>query len=403
MRARATCKKFQEKAKTPFLPTTTSPIMFKLGASRSTRSLIAKSSYAYIPSLRSHVPTKFGDASMASAFFGVRYNSTAPTSEIKNKLTDFAAENTPSVTDAVTTLHSDELGYMASIGLGEGWGPTALITNILEVTHVYTGLPWWATIACATFAVRAVMFPIYIKSSGNMAKMSKIKPEVDQLMNEMRSGTNSEKMAAMSKRNKLYKEHGIKTSHSFLPMLQLPVAYGFFQATRNMAHYPVEGFSNQGAYWFENLTQADPYLGLQILTALVVTGMMRGGGETGAQNMNPMFKKVMTFLPFISIFVTYNMSASILVYFAANAVFSFFQSLILKNKHFRKLASIPPIQPPVRAPGTKAPPATVSEWWNEYNSNLKKQARSKMEQTNKKLEAMETRRQTKSDGFIKRH
>ena len=98
----------------------------------------------------------------------------------------------------MTSLHSDELGYMASIGLGEGWGPTALITNILEVTHVYTGLPWWATIACATFAVRAVMFPIYIKSSGNMAKMSKIKPEVDQLMNEMRSGTNSEKMAAMS-------------------------------------------------------------------------------------------------------------------------------------------------------------------------------------------------------------
>ncbi|KAM9888927.1 hypothetical protein OXX79_012518 [Metschnikowia pulcherrima] len=111
----------------------------------------------------------------------------------------------------------------------------------------------------------------------------------------------------------------------------------------------------------------------------------------------------MTFLPFLSIFVTYNMSASILVYFAANAVFSFFQSLILKNKLFRKLASIPPIQPPVRAPGAKAPPSTVSEWWNEYNANLKKQARSKMEQTNKKLEAIESRRVHKSDGFIKRH
>lgn len=378
--------------------------MLRLGVSRSPRCLIASTLSLVRPNFLPRFVANAGGFITSPAFTGIRHNSSVPTSEIKTKLTDFAAENAAAASETVaSTLHSNELGYMASIGLGEGWGPTALITNILEVTHVYTGLPWWATIVCATFAVRAVMFPVYVKSSANMAKMSKIKPEVDQLMNEMRSGTNAEKMAAMGKRNKLYLEHGIKTSHSFLPMLQLPVAYGFFQATRNMAHYPVEGFATQGTLWFENLTQADPYLGLQILTALVVTGMMRGGGETGAQAMNPMFKKVMTFLPFLSIFVTYNMSASILVYFAANAVFSFFQSLILKNKLFRKLASIPPIQPPVRAPGAKAPPSTVSEWWNEYNANLKKQARSKMEQTNKKLEAIESRRVHKSDGFIKRH
>ncbi|OBA23900.1 hypothetical protein METBIDRAFT_30267 [Metschnikowia bicuspidata var. bicuspidata NRRL YB-4993] len=378
--------------------------MLKFGVTRSTRSLNFKASSKYAASLRPSLSYNMSAGSISSAVFGVRYNSSAPTSEIKNKLTDFSAENSSVVSDMVTTtMRSDELGYMASIGLGEGWGPTALITNILEITHVYTGLPWWASIVCATFAVRTMMFPLYVKSSANMAKMSRVKPQVDQLMNEMRSGTNSEKMAAMSQRNKLYKENDIKTLHSFLPMLQLPIAYGFFQATRNMANFPVEGFTTQGAYWFENLTQADPYLGLQILTALVVTGMMRGGGETGAQTMNPMVKKVMTYLPFLSIFVTYNLSASVLVYFAANAVFSFFQSLILKNKHFRKFAAIPPIQPPITVPGGKAPPASVSEWWNEYNSNLKKQARSKMEQTNKKLEAMESRRQNKGDGFIKRH
>lgn len=377
--------------------------MFKLGVQRSSRVLVSNSPTLSVTGLYSRAHAIAGTASVSSAGFGLRFSSSNQTSEIKNKLTDFAAENAALVTDAGTPLSSNELGYMASIGLGEGWGPTSLITNILELTHVYSGLPWWGSIVCATFAVRAVMFPIYVKSSANMAKISKVKPEVDELMNDMRSGSNTEKVAAMGKRNKLYKEHGIKTSHSFLPMLQLPIAYGFFQATRNMAQYPVEGFATQGAYWFENLSHADPYVGLQILTALVVTGMIRSGGETGAQTMNPMFKKVMTFLPFVSILVTYNMSAAILVYFAANAVFSFGQSLILKNKLFRKIASIPPIVPPVRVPGAKAPPATVSEWWNDYNSNLKKQARSKMEQTNKKLEAMETRRQNKNDGFIKRH
>lgn len=340
----------------------------------------------------------------------VRYNSSLPL-EIKHKLTDFSQEAIDTLTApghadellSATTMHSDQIGYMASIGLGEGWGPTATIANIIEAAHVYTGLPWWGSIICATVAIRTLMFPIYVKLSANMAKMLKIKPQVDVLMEEMRSGDNQDRMLAMQKRKKLYKEHDIKTAHSFLPLLQLPVAYGFFQATRSMAHYPVEGFSTQGAFWFENLTQADPYLGLQIITACVVTGMIRAGGETGAQTMNPMFKKVMTFLPFLSIFITYNMSCAVLVYFTANAVFSFIQSLVLKNKHFRNFANIPAIQKPTQLPGAKAPPATVGEWWRDYNAKLKEQTKTKMSQTNKRLESIDKRKSAAQDGFIKRH
>lgn len=332
----------------------------------------------------------------------VRFNST--TSEIKNKLTDFSESAAEIVPDAATTsLHSDQIGYLSSIGLAEGWGPTALIERLLEVTHVYTGLPWWATIIATTIAVRTLMFPIYIKSSANMAKMSKIKPELDELMNDIRSGGNEERMVAMRKRNKLYKDYDIKTAHSFLPMLQLPVAYGFFQATRKMAAYPVEGFAQQGAYWFPDLTQVDPYLGLQISTALIVTGMMRSGGETGAQAMNPMMKKAMSVLPFASIFITYNMSAAILLYFTANAAFSFVQSFILKNKHFRKFANIPPIQAPIPVPGAKPPPATISEWYTDFQNRMKTQSQSKLEKTNKQLEVMKARKSSTSDGFIKRH
>lgn len=331
----------------------------------------------------------------------VRHNSSAP--EIKTTLTDFS--QTQAVADALptTTLHSDQLGYLQSIGLADGWGPTALLERLLEVTHVYTGLPWWATIVCTTIAVRTVMFPIYVKLSANMAKMSKVKPELDQLMNDIRSGDNEEKMVAMRRRNKLYKEHDIKTSHLFLPILQLPVAYGFFQATRKMAAAPVEGFADQGAYWFENLTQVDPYLGLQIATACIVTGMLRSGGETGAATMNPMMKRAMTVLPWASIFITYNMSAAVLLYFTANALFSLVQSLVLKNKAFRKFAKIPPILPPIPVPGAKPPPATFSEWFADFNAKIKTQSHSKMQKTSKQLEVMEKRRDSANEGFIKRH
>lgn len=366
--------------------------MLRLGFARSAR-------LAPIPRLSVAAAARMSP-SLSAAVPGVRFNST---SEIKTKLTDFASENSTALDAATSNLHSDQVGYLQLIGLGSGWGPTLMIENLLELTHVYTGLPWWATIIAGTFIVRGCMVPIYIKSSANMAKMSKVKPQLDLLMEEIKTGDNEDKMLAMRKRNKLFKEHGIKTSHSFLPILQVPVAYGFFQATRKMAEYPVEGFSTQGAYWFEDLTQVDPYLGLQVFTALVVTGMIRLGGETGAQAMNPMVKKVMTWLPFASILITQSMSSAVVLYFAANAVFSFIQTTILKNKHFRKLAKLPPIEAPIPVPGAKAPPATLGEWWKDFNDKMKSQTHNKMSKTNKQLEAMERRRGAANDGFIKRH
>lgn len=369
--------------------------MLRVGVARTAR----------VASLRFPAASSWRAGALATPVLGgVRFNSSV-NQEIKTKLTDFAAESAAAVDAAVpaTELHSDQIGYLLSIGLGDGWGPTALIENFLEITHVYTGLPWWATIAASTFIIRAAMVPIYVKSSANMAKMSKVKPQLDKLMDEIRNGDNEDKMLAMRKRSKLFKEYGIKTSHSFLPMLQLPVAYGFFQATRKMADYPVEGFTTQGAYWFQDLTQVDPYLGLQIISALVVTGMIRMGGETGAQAMNPMVKKVMTWMPIASILVTQNFRAAVLVYFAANAIFSVIQTTILKNKHFRKFAKLPPIEAPVPVEGGKAPPATISEWWKDFNDKMKSQTHNKMSKTNKQLEVMERRRSAANDGFIKRH
>lgn len=332
------------------------------------------------------------------AGLGIRYNSTA--SEIKSTLTNF---DETAATTIQTTMTSDQMGYLHSIGLADGYGPTALIEQMLEATHVYTGLPWWGTIVAGTVLARTLLFPLYVKSSANMAKMSKVKPQLDKLMNDIKTGDNEDRMLAMRERSKLYKEHGIKTAHSLFPLAQVPLAYGFFQATRKMAAFPVEGFDSQGAYWFTDLTQVDPYLGLQVLTACVVTGMMRAGGETGAQTMNPMLKKVMTWLPFASILITQSMSSAVVLYFAANAIFSLVQSLVLKNKHFRKLAGIPAIEPPVVVPGARPPPATFGEWWNDFNTRMKEQSHQKMAKANKQLEAVDKRRDAANEGFIKRH
>ena len=215
--------------------------------------------------------------------------------------------------------------------------------------------------------------------------MAKIKPELDQVMQELREAENpQEQVQAAHKRKALMKDNDVHMSHQMFPVLQLPIAYGFFQGLRKMANHPVEGFSTQGNAWFADLTQVDPYCGLQIISAAVVVSMVRGGngtpeqekketekqekkgrlgGETGAAAMNPMMKKVMTYVPILSIFITKELSAAVVLYFAANSIFSFIQALVLRNKYFRKFAKMPPIVAPASIPGAKQPPATVSEWW----------------------------------------
>lgn len=338
----------------------------------------------------------------------IRFNSTKSSeiadkvSEIKNELTSFDHEVNP--TGYISDMTSDQLGYLDSIGLAQGYGPTALIERLLEYSHVYTGLPWWATIILTTAAVRSVMFPLYVKASINGAKMAKIKPELDQVMKELREAENpQEQVQAAHKRKALMKENDVHMSHQMFPVLQLPIAYGFFQGLRKMANHPVEGFSTQGNAWFEDLTQVDPYCGLQIISAAVVVSMVRLGGETGAAAMNPMMKKVMTYVPILSIFITKELSAAVVLYFAANAVFSFIQALVLRNKYFRKFAKMPPIVPPASIPGAKQPPATVSEWWKEFNQNMNQNVGKKMKESNTKLGAIHKRKNEVSNGFIKKH
>lgn len=332
----------------------------------------------------------------------MRCNSTAnnlskETPEIQHKLTSF--ENVDSTTE---TLTSDQLGYLDSIGMANGYGPTALIERLLELTHVYTGLPWWATIVIATVGVRALLFPLYVKASINGAKMAKAKPELDQAMNAMKEAENPlEQYKAAQGRKAVVKKYDLHMTHQLFPIIQLPIAYGFFQGLRKMANHPVEGFSSQGYAWFNDLTSVDPYCGLQMITAGLVILMVRSGGETGAAAMNPMMKKVLTYVPILSIFITKELSAAVVLYFAANSAFAIVQTLLLRSKHFRKLAKMPPILPKTNS-GQKQP-TTVSEWWNDMTKDMNKNTEKKMKDSNSKLGAIQKRKNDINSGFIKKH
>ncbi|KAI5950174.1 hypothetical protein KGF54_005322 [Candida jiufengensis] len=343
-----------------------------------------------------------------SSSISIRNNSTSTSNttsqEIQDKLVLF--DHHPDLSQAVSNpnIHSDQIGYLESIGLGQGWGPTAIIEKLLEYTHVYTGLPWWSTIVVLAVAVRVVLFPLYVKASSNATRMSEIKPQLDKIMKDIKGGDIQDQMKGMEKRKKLMKLHNVSTLAGLAPVLQLPLAYGFFQALRKMANHPVEGFNDQGIAWFTNLSDVDPYLGLQAIAALCIISVVRMGGETGQHAMAKSMQKIMTIVPIASIFITKNFSAAIVLYFAINSILSLIQSLIFKSNYLRKLLGMPKkLSTSQLNQSNSGQSQSIKEMVSKFVDDSKEKSIKAARDANKRMEVTKQRKNSFNDGFIKKH
>lgn len=341
----------------------------------------------------------------------VRYNSTkvgietaSPSSSISDSLVSF---NEQAAADSLAVSHLDStlIGYLESIGLAQGWGPTAIVERLVEAAHVYTGLPWWGSIVVVTVAVRVILFPLYMSALTNAARMSKAKPQLDAAMAEMRSAESlQDQFVAMRNRKKIMKDNNISTFKLLAPVAQLPIAYGFFQAMRKMASHDVDGFSSGGYSWFLDLTQVDPYLGLHLVSAAVVFAVIKLGGEMGASGptANPLMRKVLLVLPFASIVITRNFAAAVMVYFAANSVLSFVQTMLLRSKLFRRAFKMPPMAKPVPADPSQ-PSLGAMDTFRSMMKDGGDKATKKSRDAATRLEGIHTRKLGAQHEFIKRH
>lgn len=288
---------------------------------------------------------------------GIRFKSDISSmpeiTEVINSVSSDVAESVMDATskapNAVSLISPDQIGYFQSLGLADSWiWPTGFFQHIFEYAHVYTGLPWWATILVVTIGTRLLMLPLYTSSSDATAKMAHIKPELTEIMERAKTSTNQMDMQrAMMDRRRLLKEHDVKMRNLAKPMFGIPVFFGVFGALNGMSKASVAGFTQEGLGWFQNLSSADPYCGLQIITALTYSFTFKFfGGETGSGTLSPVMQKVFTYMPFIAVPLTMALPSSICFYLAINGAFSVIQSNLLKNATVRKKIGLAPILTP---------------------------------------------------------
>jgi membrane protein insertase Oxa1/YidC/SpoIIIJ len=165
----------------------------------------------------------------------------------------------------------EKAGYLKELGLDYGWGPSSIIQFLIEHIHIWTGLPWWASIVGTGLLVRVALFKPTLSASDNAAKVQKVKPVIDPIRSHMlqqsRTGNSAEIMKSRAELQELYKKHDIKMWRSFVPLLQIPIGYGCFRVVRGMAALPVPGLATESVAWLKDLTVNDPYFILPAMTA----------------------------------------------------------------------------------------------------------------------------------------
>ena len=186
--------------------------------------------------------------------------------------------------DATPAVDIASEGAEVANSIGEvvltGYSPVNVVQYFLEVMHVGTGLPWWATIAATTVIVRLALTPIVIRLQANAVKINNLRPEIEPLMKRMQEYKQTgEKMLASNASAKMmnlyHKNDCNPLKMMFMPFLQIPIFITFFITLRRMTGLPVAGMSTEGMLWFQNLTVADPYYALPILASLSFMTVMQ--------------------------------------------------------------------------------------------------------------------------------
>lgn len=169
----------------------------------------------------------------------------------------------------------------ADFGLGNVWSPSGLLQLGLEWVH-NLGLPWWATVVALTVTIRTLLFPIYLVSRRAMIKMQNNAPAIQELNDRFtraRAGGNALETALLANElSDLMKSRS--TWRAYLMMVtQMPTFITVFTALRGMSTAGVPTLQTGGLLWFQDLTVADPYFALPVLTGLTLLVTFELGAE----------------------------------------------------------------------------------------------------------------------------
>ncbi|KAK6042460.1 inner membrane protein [Cooperia oncophora] len=240
---------------------------------------------------------------------------------------------------------------LGELGLLSWWKPSSYFRMALEGIHMHADLPWWTTIVCATVALRLSLIIVPIMSQRLVAKQSRYKKELEDFRQRIQAarqeGNNLLQQQIFLEQRDFLKAKDIRLGRQFLILLANGGVFATqFFAIRKMVDVNYPGLSTGGTAWFTDLTVADPYYALPLISAVTMGLVTRVGIEMGtsADQMTPTMRIGMQYaLPVVIFAISSQFASGLCVYWCASNMMSLLYAGAFRTPAIRKIFNIPPI------------------------------------------------------------
>ena len=194
------------------------------------------------------------------------------------------------------------------------------------------GLSYAAAIIAITVIIKTLFWPLTQASTRSMKRMQALQPQIKAVQEKYKD----DPMKAQKKVMEIWKEHKISPLGGCLPMfLQLPVFLGFYRMIQAAIELRGAKF-----LWVCDLSRPDtlfmipglnfPFNPLPLLMG--VTMLWQARLSPPSPGMDPAQQKIMKYMPLMFLFILYNFSAGLTLYWTVQNLLTIAQTKLTRAK-----------------------------------------------------------------------
>lgn len=222
---------------------------------------------------------------------------------------------------------------------------------LLSMNGLYSlGLPYGLTIIAITIIIKLLFWPLTQASTRSMKRMAALQPQMKAIQEKYKDDPNKKNQKMME----FMKENKVNPAAGCLPILiQIPIFIGFYSMLQSAIELRGARF-----LWACDLSQPDtvghlfgvaslPINPLPLIMGLTQLWQMRL--TPPSPGMDPLQQKMMQYMPLIFLFILYNFSSGLTLYWTVQNLLTIAQMKLTKS------AQAVPAKTPAPAPKSPGP------------------------------------------------
>jgi YidC/Oxa1 family membrane protein insertase len=268
----------------------------------------------------------------------------APNQTVERRFDVFAGPKEYKTLDRLASLFGNNMDLVMGFGGFFGFFARLLLLSMNGLSAL--GLSYALTIIVITVIIKVLFWPLTQMSMRSMKRMQALQPQVKALQEKYKDDPKKMNQKMME----LWKQNKVNPAAGCLPMLiQLPIFFGFYRMLQTAIELRGARF-----LWACDLSQADtvwvipglnfPLNPLPLIMGATQIWQMRL--TPPSPGVDPVQQKMMQYMPLIFLFILYNFSSGLTLYWTVQNLLTIAQMKLTKASNATVPAPAKPAPPP---------------------------------------------------------